>query len=99
MMISPEGFGALHQEDSYHELITLRDSLISDIRAFEKNKIDKSEYFIKPSPDVIYQCNLLYLSEICKLIETKFNENYEQIITPSVSGNYKKAYSWQLKYQ
>lgn len=75
MMISPELFVKNHQEGSYQQLISLRDRLIRDIRAFEKNKINESAYQILPSPDVIYQCNLLYVAEICKLIYEKYKGN------------------------
>ena len=51
--------------------------LLKEISDFENNKIADEEYNINPSPDVIYQCNLLYLSKLCELIADKFNKEYE----------------------
>ncbi len=71
MMISPEYFAKIHSDESYVELILLREEIINEIHEFEAG--EKSECEIMPGPDVRYKCNLLYLSELCKLIESKYN--------------------------
>ena len=77
MMISPEAFIEFECKDkSYNELLKMRDSLIRQVRAFEKGKISEKEYLIIPSPATRYQMNLEYLGELCKLISEKYNEEF-----------------------
>lgn len=77
MMLSPEVFIDLECKDkSYTELLKMRDSLIRQIRAFEKGKIPEEEYQILPSPASIYQVNLEYLGELCKIISEKYNDEF-----------------------
>ena len=69
MMISPEIFIAKYADRSYSELISIRDELINRIYRFEKQKVKTlNEIIIHRSPEVIYQCNLLYLAKLCALI-------------------------------
>ena len=77
MMISPEAYIDELKNITYKELIKEKDKLLKEISDFENNKIVDEEYNINPSPDVIYQCNLLYLSKLCELIADKFNKEYE----------------------
>ena len=77
MMISPETYIDELKNKTYKELIKEKDKLLKEISDFENNKIADEEYNINPSPDVIYQCNLLYLSKLCELIADKFNKEYE----------------------
>ena len=76
MMISPEGYINRIKDKSYSELLVERDELLAEIREFENNKEEPSlpEFQILPSPETRYQMNLLYLSELCKLIEEKYSE-------------------------
>ena len=76
MMISPDGYIAKYEYMSYAELLPVRDRLISDIQYFEKHRDEESEIQIRPSPEVIYQCKLLYLSKLSELIMEKYNEEY-----------------------
>ena len=76
MMISPDGFIAKHEYKSYAELLLVRDRLIKDIQYFEKHRDEESEIQMRPSPEVIYQCKLLYLSKLSELIMEKYNEEY-----------------------
>ena len=42
-----------------------------------ENKSDSEDGFIEivhPSPEVVYQSNLLYLAKICELINEKYNK-------------------------
>jgi hypothetical protein len=78
MMISPETYAHMLANKSYAELIKERDELIKSIRDFEKNGADKEAYMICPSPDVIYQVNLEYLAELCRLIREKYREEMEE---------------------
>lgn len=77
MMISPETYIDELKNKTYKELLKEKDKLLKEISDFENNKIVDEEYNINPSPDVIYQCNLLYLSKLCELIADKFNKEYE----------------------
>ena len=76
MMISPDGFIAKHEYKSYAELLPLRDRLIKDIQYFEKHRDEESKIKMRPSPEVIYQCKLLYLSKLNELVMEKYNEEY-----------------------
>ena len=77
MMLSPEAFIKIECENkSYKELLRIRDSLIRQIRTFEKGKISEKEYQILPSPASIYQVNLEYLGELCKIISEKYNDEF-----------------------
>jgi hypothetical protein len=76
MMISPDMFVELHKHKKYEELLTVRDELIKEIREFETKTYDPEMDNICPSPDVIYQVNLLYLGQLCELISEKYNEEY-----------------------
>ena len=74
MMISPDLYRDEKQTKTYEELIKEKDKLVKYIRDFEINKIPMDDYLMNPSPEVIYQCNLEYLSELCILIKEKFNK-------------------------
>lgn len=73
MMISPDWFVEELKDKSYKELLSIRDKLIRQIRSFEKHTYDPKLDTICPSPDVVYQCNLQYLSKLCDLIAEKYN--------------------------
>lgn len=76
MMISPNGFIESYKNKSYKELLPVRDELMKDIQAFENHSYDPKLNMIHPSPEVVYQCNLKYLGELCKLIVDKYNQEY-----------------------
>ena len=73
MMISPDWFIEEHKEKSYAELLPVRDELIKGIKDFESRSYDPEDNMMNPSPEVIYQCNLQYLSKLCDLIADKYN--------------------------
>ena len=78
MMISPKTYIKEQKDKTYEELIKERDRLIKEVRYFEKKKKKEMKVqYISPSHDVIYQWNLECLSELCSLIQEKFNEKYE----------------------
>ena len=72
MMISSKKYIGEWQDKTYEGCIAERDSLISSIRQFEQGKFNREDLLCKPSPDTIYQCELEYLSEICRLIVRKY---------------------------
>ena len=73
-MISPGAFIALNCKDkSYKDLLKMREELLEEIYDFEKGKISPESRMINPSPEVIYQMNLDYLGELCKLISETYN--------------------------
>ena len=72
-MISPETFiEHICNGKSYKELLKMRDELLEDIYAFENGDIAPSDRMICPSPEVIYQMDLEYLSALCMLIEETY---------------------------
>lgn len=77
MMMCPENYVSEYEDASFEELIAARDGLIEEIRSLEKLVFDRNKnddtWNILPSPDVQYQVNLDYLSELCKLIRNKYN--------------------------
>ena len=75
-MISPEGFIAEHRNEPYKELLLVRDALLEEIRAFETHTYDPVLDMVDPAPEVVYQCNLLYLGKLCELISEKYNQEY-----------------------
>ena len=80
MMISPQGYVARLKDATYEEMIKERDSLIRYIRKYEK--LEKAgdwtgeDWMIHPQPDVRYQMYLEYLSELCKVMKEKYNQEY-----------------------
>ena len=78
MMISPDSFYEEHENDSYEDLIKIRDELIAAIWKYEHNEVSKDEYYICPSPQTVYWCNLEYLIEACKLVEAAYSALQEE---------------------
>lgn len=77
MMVSPQGFLEYHSDESYKELLPVRDELLAAILSFEEHKDDPAEdMMVCPSPEVVYQCNLEYLAKLCELIAEKYNREY-----------------------
>lgn len=76
MMISPQEFEDDLKNESLKNLIKIKNSLIREIKYFEKNKdvILAQEVTICPSEEVIYKMNLLYLDVCDKLIAEKAND-------------------------
>ena len=74
MMISPDWYVEDKKDKKYKELLVERDKLLKEIKDFENNNIPEKDYMIDPSPEVIYQCNLQYLSKLCDLIYKKYNQ-------------------------
>lgn len=68
----------MHESDSFEELIKERKSLQREIAHLEKivfdEKRENEEWMYKPSPDVMYQVNLDYLSALCKFMSEKYNK-------------------------
>ncbi len=74
-MLSPNAFIELECEGkSYKELLVIRDELLDGIYAFEEGNISPEAKMICPSPDVIYQMDLDYLGELCKLISETYRK-------------------------
>lgn len=90
MMISPEYYRSTIENHSLEELIKERDELLEEIRRFEQKRISYEEYCRAPSPDVIYQCNNMYLIEIIDLINQKFNAKIHDY---SIAESYQDRYS------
>ncbi|MBO4835301.1 MAG: hypothetical protein J5483_04235 [Lachnospiraceae bacterium] len=71
MMMSPETYKDIHQDDSYEELLEERDSLLEAMHDFEEN-YEPSEPFMFPSQEDVYLFNLQYLAKLCELIEERY---------------------------
>ena len=78
MMIDPEIFKESLRHESLEEIIKVRDKLIREIRRYEREGPEDTEITMDPGPDVVYYCNLSYLSEICGLIQEKIHEEQEE---------------------
>lgn len=80
MMISPQGYIDEVRDYPYDKLIKERNKLVNSIKRFEKSYFtgDKSgdEWHYCPSPDVVYQCELEYLSQLCDFMQERFNKEY-----------------------
>lgn len=76
MMSSPDYFILRHKNDSYEQLLSLRDQLFRKIRAFENQQIPEDQWRIHPSPEVVYQMNLKYLGVLCDYISDRYNTEY-----------------------
>ena len=80
MMISPYTYADRFEDASVEEIIKERDHLVRQLRKLEKIVLDKDKkdeaWQFCPAPDVQYQMTLGYLSEICRLLEKKYNEEY-----------------------
>lgn len=74
-MISPQLYVEELANKSYNELLIERDELIKKICDFENGTGEDINAITKPSPDTMYQCHLQYLSELCKLILSKYRKN------------------------
>ena len=77
-MLDPKSVKESLRHANLTEIIKERDRIIREIRKYEKGKIPEEEFFRDPSPDVVYYCNLSYLSEICDLIQEKIQEEQEE---------------------
>lgn len=78
MMIHPEGYINMIEDKSYENLLQERDALIEKIHLFESSMHEPKgeEWMISPSPEVVYQCNLMYLAKLCELIKETYNRVY-----------------------
>lgn len=80
MMISTSSFIEQFETAEYLDLIDERDKLLVFIKEYEMKEIagDRSgkEWNICPQPDVRYQMYLEYLSELCKFMREKYNNDY-----------------------
>ena len=81
MMISPGAFVEEYRDEPIEETIKRRDELIDNIKNLEKIVFSKDrssdEWNFHPGPEVRYQVNLEYLSQICILLSEKYNAEYE----------------------
>lgn len=89
MMISPELFQEEHEQDTYGDLLKVRERLLTEIYVFEnaasKSKTE-SQIFVDPSPDVVYRCNLGYLAKTAELLAKKYREMINQPDDPRDGG-------------
>lgn len=81
MMMSPKTYANEHKNDSFEEIIEMRNDLVDELKDLEKIVFDKEkkddEWSICPGPDVQYQMTLEYLAEVCVMLGEKYNKEYE----------------------
>lgn len=79
MMISPEMYRDDWKEATYREMMEERDRLVHFLKDYEEQETTGNglpEIWDKcPTPDVEYQMSLLYLSELCRLMQEKYNQD------------------------
>lgn len=82
MMISPQSYISRFKSAKYTDLIKERDRLINELREFEQNEMtgDRSgeEWLMDPNPEVMYQCSLDYLAELCVLMRDRYYNESER---------------------
>lgn len=76
MMISPGAALESSKKKTYEELLAERDEILEGIRDFETHRDEPKQEEICPGPEVIYQWDLEYLGDLCKLIAKRYNEEY-----------------------
>lgn len=77
MMVSLSTYRESIKNKTYKELIQEREKLLKEIKSFESNtNVTNDLECMDPSPEVFYQCNLMYLSELCNLLADKYNEEF-----------------------
>ena len=76
MMMSPQTFVNQYKDMSYKELLTVRDEMLEEIRAFEAEPYNPAEDLIDPPADFVYLCNLDYLGKLLELIAEKYRQEY-----------------------
>ena len=75
MMMSPKSYVDKLANKYYEELLEKKNKLIEEINESERvEQENTSDFFMSPSPDVRYQCNLEYLAELCILISNKYRD-------------------------
>lgn len=74
MMVGPKTYIKKFEDKSYEELLEEKTKLNKKIEEFESNESELSGVIISPSPEVVYQCNLEYMAELCNLIAEKFRK-------------------------
>lgn len=77
MLSSPDLFIEEHQNDSYEELVKLKNELISEIDEFERSDNNSDDVIIPPSPETYYQWNLSVLEKIIPLLQEAYRRKYE----------------------
>ncbi|WP_347561832.1 DUF3781 domain-containing protein [Clostridium sp. E02] len=87
MIINPKEYVEMLEDKTYCNLLKVRDSLLKEIRKFEKYK-DKDrigdQRMSTPSPEATYHMNLQYLGKICEMIA-------EVYIPHCIEGNTKET--------
>ena len=73
MMVGPEGFAEEIRGKGLGELVALKDELSESAKGFEVGRRDDSELLRDPSPEVVYQMELLYLAKVCELLSEEYN--------------------------
>lgn len=90
-MISPQSFIEYEcKGKTYKELLEIRDRLLEEICAFENGDIDPEDIFVYPSPETVYQMDLEYLGELCRLISDRYGEEVVESLEEDEKGGTKR---------
>ena len=71
MMISPDSYRMIHQNDTLEELQAEERELRAYIHDYECGQIPKEEYRVMPSPSTICSMSREYLAVVKELIREK----------------------------
>jgi len=73
MILSPGNYAARLENYSLEELIAERNRLICALQVYECRDPSDQVFCICPSPDVVYKVSNMYLLEVTRLINERFN--------------------------
>lgn len=76
MILKPEEFIESHKNKSFKSLLSVRDELFAEIRAFENQNYNSGVGMSDPVPELVYLQDLMYLGKLCELISEKYNQEY-----------------------
>lgn len=76
MLSSPDLFVEEHKNDSYEELVKLKNELIGKINDFERKHSSSENILMSPSPETFYRWNLAVLEKIIPLLDEAFERDY-----------------------
>lgn len=78
MLSSPDLFIEEHENDSYEELVKLKNELIREIDEFERTYHKSDDVIFSPSPETYYQWNISVLEKLLPLLKESYRRKYEE---------------------
>ena len=75
MILGLEAYIQDNKEKPFEVLIEERNRVYQEIRDYEEGRYMQGECRISESPDILYENNLQYIIEICKLIDEAYHSD------------------------